>query len=211
MVLGSNVSGESTLPFQVTINNQGFSGSYQDRLVLEGNPNQVVNQTSVSSTGSQTSVTLSYTFSHLGTYYFYSSISDSQGDIANTSLDTVTSLQGLVAKMTPQSPTGTQGQTDSLNVNLTDNFLVLPNNGEPSPQRYIFRVVQTSPSGAASTIAINTSGQDGIAYGQPYHGSYSIPIPAFTQSGTYSYTIYVGSAAAGTNTTATASIMWGRH
>ena len=149
-VLGSNVSGASTIYFTVPITNvnPSSSGSYTDQLVMVGNPNQVVNQTTVAYSGSQTTIVLSYTFSRAGTYQLYSSISDNLGDVSNAPVTTVTVLQGLTARMTPQSQSSTEGQTDSLNVNITDNLLMIPGNGEPSTQYYIFKVVQTAPGGA---------------------------------------------------------------
>lgn len=208
-VVGSNVTGASTMQFPVQVNAFGSSqlDTYTATLFLEGSHNQAVNQTIVSMSGGSGTEFMNYTFSRSGTYYFYTSVSDGQGDIENTSPDTIIVLPGLIAKMTPASASSMQGQTDSLSVNLTDNFLSLPSQGgEPNPQYYIFKVVQTAPNGTATTIAINTSGNSGIAYGQPYHGSYTIPVPAFISAGSYSYKIYAQSTAAGTNASASASI-----
>ena len=208
VVLGSNIIGSSTLPFQVTVNSNKVSDGdaddvYVARLVLVGSPNRVVNQTSGTQVGKTAVITNSYTFSTVGTYSFYISVTDSQGVTVNTSVDTVHALQGLTATASMSNNAPKQGQADSINLNATDNYRALPDSGEGFIYYMDYRVVQTAPNGTVSNVAFNAPSNQ---YGQGYFGGYNIILPQFTQSGTYGYKVYLYDWIGGLNATATASV-----
>ena len=197
--------GASTLFFTVPVTNRdGNSGdTYSAKLVLMGSHNLVVNQTTVPQSGRVTTIEMSYTFGSVGTYTLYTSVTDAHGFTVNTPITTAYVLQGLSARAALSNMAPQQYQSDSINLNITDNFGDIPSGGEGSIYYFKYNVIQTAPNGAVTTVASNTATN---ANGQPYFGGYNIALPQFAQSGSYNYRILVYDQIGGLNATATASV-----